>query len=224
MNGLQLAALLSLTVLLGTASMVMNDLWGRSKRADRHQVLLSLRASAEHEHQRNAAMHFVGDAGQGARSTLCVYVFSDTDPQYRGNLEAFIQQGILEDDSAEYYIIVQDAAGAQDLPALPAHAHYVKHRNECYDWWAAAHPVVVPPTTAAAGRQPPPVGVPPSAADLARAGARTGGCCWRAASSTTAATSSSYSSTAPSGGPTSRPMQPGASPGRAPSSACCPAA
>jgi hypothetical protein len=131
MNSRLFLALLALSVLLGTTSIALNGFWGRFQLMDRHHLLPT-------DHHRDAAQHFLGDdaATTPPRSTLVVYVFSDTDPQYRGNLEVFIQQGILKDDSADYYIVVQmkDAAAALDLPALPAYARYVKHSNECYDW------------------------------------------------------------------------------------------
>jgi translation initiation factor eIF-2B subunit epsilon len=70
------------------------------------------------------------------RSTLVVYVYSDTEPQYRGNLAAFITLGVRKDETADYYIVLQQPAtpADSDLPELPAHAQYVSHKNECYDW------------------------------------------------------------------------------------------
>jgi hypothetical protein len=70
------------------------------------------------------------------RTTLVLYVFSNTDSQYRTNLDIFIRNGVSRDETAEYIIVVQmnSKADLTMLPKLPAHARYVKHINECYDW------------------------------------------------------------------------------------------
>jgi hypothetical protein len=74
------------------------------------------------------------------REILALYVYSDTDPAYRGNLEVFIRNGVHTDDSADYIVVVQvmDLAVADavlaDLPELPPYARYKAHVNSCYDW------------------------------------------------------------------------------------------
>ncbi len=40
-------------------------------------------------------------------STLVIYVFSKTDPEYERNLQFFVQHGMWEDDGCDYAIIVQ---------------------------------------------------------------------------------------------------------------------
>lgn len=77
------------------------------------------------------------DFGQGHRDTLVLYVFSDSDPEYLTNLYVFLRQGIMQDDTADYIIIVQfsgDSQNAAHLPALPPSARYIYHENQCYDW------------------------------------------------------------------------------------------
>lgn len=39
--------------------------------------------------------------------TLMIYVFSDSDPEYRRNLEFFVEFGMGEGDGCEYVIVVQ---------------------------------------------------------------------------------------------------------------------
>ena len=43
--------------------------------------------------------------------TLLVYVFSNTDPEYLGNLRFFVQFGMAPDDGVEYLVVVQDQEG-----------------------------------------------------------------------------------------------------------------
>ncbi|EIE18080.1 hypothetical protein COCSUDRAFT_31853 [Coccomyxa subellipsoidea C-169] len=68
-------------------------------------------------------------------STLVLYTFSDTDPEYLHNLEYFIQYGLGGKD-VEYIFIVQQTRTSKSLslPALPENARYIEHENECYDW------------------------------------------------------------------------------------------
>ncbi len=70
------------------------------------------------------------------RATLVLYVFSNTDAQYSTNLDIFIRNGVSRDKSADYIIVVQmnNTTDMAMLPKLPAHARYIKHINECYDW------------------------------------------------------------------------------------------
>ena len=39
--------------------------------------------------------------------TLVVHIFADTDPEYLENLMFFIQHGILQEDNAEYVLLIQ---------------------------------------------------------------------------------------------------------------------
>lgn len=39
--------------------------------------------------------------------TLVVHIFADTDPEYLENLEFFVKHGILQEDNADYIILVQ---------------------------------------------------------------------------------------------------------------------
>ncbi|KAL4428545.1 hypothetical protein ABPG75_002634 [Micractinium tetrahymenae] len=68
--------------------------------------------------------------------TLCVYVFSNTDPEYLENLRFFVKFGMAPDDGVTYLVVVQEQEGQPrpDLPALPPNARYLYHKNECYDW------------------------------------------------------------------------------------------
>lgn len=81
--------------------------------------------------------------GGGWAPTLLVYVFSNTDPHYLGNLRFFVEHGMAADDGVTYLIVVQEEAAASgqqqqqpELPALPPNARYVRHPNSCYDWGA----------------------------------------------------------------------------------------
>ena len=40
-------------------------------------------------------------------STLVLYTYSNTDPEYEGNLRYFVKHGVAADDGCEYVIIVQ---------------------------------------------------------------------------------------------------------------------
>jgi hypothetical protein len=109
---------------LGLALFGIYAFWCSLNIIDKHHIDVTIRETALHSY------------GEKSRHTLVSYVFADTDPQYRSNLDVFIRQGILQDDSAEYVIIIQmsDVRDPVDLPQLPAHARYVKHVNNCYDW------------------------------------------------------------------------------------------
>lgn len=39
--------------------------------------------------------------------TLVVHIFADTDPEYLENLKFFVQYGILQEDNADYIVLVQ---------------------------------------------------------------------------------------------------------------------
>ena len=54
----------------------------------------------------------------GAVDTLVVYIFSDTDPTYAGNLKFFLRWGVRENDGAKYIIVLQQSQEAE--VALPA--------------------------------------------------------------------------------------------------------
>jgi hypothetical protein len=128
--------LLMLCLALSAVSIAINNVWGRPRYIETNHIVVKIRETRV-DFDRNAAEHFLGETPHlGTRQTLVSYVFSDTDPQYRGNLEAFIQQGVLTDESADYIIIVQNenTYWAQNLPPLPVHARYVNHTNDCYDW------------------------------------------------------------------------------------------
>ena len=45
-------------------------------------------------------------------STLNIYVFSNTDPEYERNLQFFIKHGMWEGDGCNYVIIVQQVSCA----------------------------------------------------------------------------------------------------------------
>lgn len=68
--------------------------------------------------------------------TLCIYVFSNTDPEYLDNLKFFVKYGMSADDGVTYIVVVQEQEGQPrpDLPDLPPNARYLTHKNECYDW------------------------------------------------------------------------------------------
>lgn len=90
--------------------------------------------------------------------TLVVHIFADTDPEYLENLKFFIRYGILQEDNAEYIVLIQTDSSTivrarepsalqpfnlsmvflqfARLPGLPSNAKYVQHKNECYDWGA----------------------------------------------------------------------------------------
>ncbi|KAK9816513.1 hypothetical protein WJX72_001363 [[Myrmecia] bisecta] len=74
--------------------------------------------------------------GQAAASTLIIYVYSNSDPEYSRNLHFFIKNGMRDGDGCEYLVIVQQdpAQPGGDLPPLPSNAQYMYHANECYDW------------------------------------------------------------------------------------------
>jgi hypothetical protein len=95
-------------------------------------------------------------------SRLVIYVFADSDPEARNNLEYFIREGVNREGSssadgnsggtsfgdggaspeppaADYLILLQHderggPGGAPPLPPLPRNARYVWHTNACYDW------------------------------------------------------------------------------------------
>ncbi|KAL0029714.1 hypothetical protein WJX79_004145 [Trebouxia sp. C0005] len=77
--------------------------------------------------------------------TLVVHIFADTDPEYLENLKFFIRYGILQEDNAEYIVLIQTDSSTifARLPGLPDNAKYVQHKNECYDWgtvgWLLLH-------------------------------------------------------------------------------------
>ncbi len=48
-----------------------------------------------------------GCLGAYLDKTLVVHIFADTDPEYLENLKFFVQYGILQEDNAEYVILVQ---------------------------------------------------------------------------------------------------------------------
>lgn len=127
-------ALLAFLLVLGSTSIAFNLYWSRAQLLQDYSLQGGQQSYRSNE--RDAAKHFLGESEHPARSTLVVYVYSDTDPQYRNNLETFIELGILRDTSADYLIIVQmeQVNSTVDLPKLPAHAQYVRHHNECYDW------------------------------------------------------------------------------------------
>ena len=50
-------------------------------------------------------------------STLIMYVFSNTDLEYRRNLQFFIHHGMWEDDGCEYVIIVQQVGMFYNITA-----------------------------------------------------------------------------------------------------------
>lgn len=61
-------------------------------------------------------------------STLVIYVYSKTDPEYERNLQFFVQHGMWEGDGCDYAIIVQQVMHtftkgrtAAFLPADSAH-------------------------------------------------------------------------------------------------------
>ncbi|WIA10790.1 hypothetical protein OEZ85_010958 [Tetradesmus obliquus] len=70
------------------------------------------------------------------RDHLLLYAFSYTDPEFLHNLEYFIKEAVIGDTVADHVIIVQEGPELErvPLPELPAHAKYVHHQNECYDW------------------------------------------------------------------------------------------
>lgn len=43
--------------------------------------------------------------------TLCVYVFSNTDPEYLENLRFFVKFGMAPDDGVTYLVVVQEQEG-----------------------------------------------------------------------------------------------------------------
>lgn len=70
-------------------------------------------------------------------TTLVIYVFSDTDPEYINNLRFFVKHGMRPGDGCDYIIVIQQEpapAMMQVLPELPANARYEFHKNECFDW------------------------------------------------------------------------------------------
>lgn len=71
-----------------------------------------------------------------ADNVLVVYSFFEGDEASWGNLEFFVQQGVKEDDGAQYVFVLNGMSSLSDprLPLLPANARYVLHENECYDW------------------------------------------------------------------------------------------
>eukprot|EP00882_Tetradesmus_deserticola_P016554 GHRQ01017688.1.p1 GENE.GHRQ01017688.1~~GHRQ01017688.1.p1 ORF type:complete len:308 (+),score=99.69 GHRQ01017688.1:374-1297(+) len=70
------------------------------------------------------------------RNHLLLYAFSYTDTEFLHNLEYFVKEAVIGDTIADYVIIVQEGPELKrvPLPELPAHAKYVHHQNECYDW------------------------------------------------------------------------------------------
>ncbi len=77
-----------------------------------------------------------------------MYVFANSDPEARPNLEHFVREGIAAGDAdlaagaagggVDYLILIQHderlPAAAGRLPDLPPNARFVWHSNECYDW------------------------------------------------------------------------------------------
>ncbi|KAL6766934.1 hypothetical protein ACKKBG_A37960 [Auxenochlorella protothecoides x Auxenochlorella symbiontica] len=75
--------------------------------------------------------------GPRDRSTLVVYVYSFTDPEYEGNLRYFLEHGVAADDGVDYVIVMQEGEsvlGETRLPTLPANVRLVRHPNSCFDW------------------------------------------------------------------------------------------
>jgi hypothetical protein len=95
-------------------------------------VLLTLKAAAPRLS--------LGTASPAAApDTLVLYMFSNTEPAYIGNLEYFVREAVLPDAGgqdalhrAHYIIIVQvsDDISSIPLPELPPNARYVYHRNQ----------------------------------------------------------------------------------------------
>ncbi len=69
-----------------------------------------------------------GCLGAHLNKTLVVHIFADTDPEYLENLKFFIQYGIVQEDNADYIILVQTdsstivrAPRRSARPPLPYH-------------------------------------------------------------------------------------------------------
>ncbi|KAK9859799.1 hypothetical protein WJX84_002990 [Apatococcus fuscideae] len=69
--------------------------------------------------------------------TLVVYTFSNTDAEYKANLQFFVSEAMQEDDGCHYIVVVQQEANGKpvlDLPDVPSNARYEFHYNTCYDY------------------------------------------------------------------------------------------
>ena len=62
-------------------------------------------------------------------STLVIYVFSKTDPEYERNLQFFVQHGMWEGDGCEYVIIVQQVGCLITEAAPSMSADYIQRRS-----------------------------------------------------------------------------------------------
>ncbi|GAB4817919.1 hypothetical protein N2152v2_004965 [Parachlorella kessleri] len=83
--------------------------------------------------------------------TLVFYVYSNTDPEYEGNLIFFLKKGVAANDGCDYVIIIQEGPGVEEthnLPETPPNVRFVRHVNECFDWgtfgWALEQGVLDP--------------------------------------------------------------------------------
>eukprot|EP00892_Ulva_mutabilis_P003130 jgi/Ulvmu1/12818/UM097_0047.1 len=77
-----------------------------------------------------------GGGGDEVAATLVLYIFSNTDPQYYGNLLFFIKHGMPGCPACEYVVVINQDPGTLgvELPELPDNARYLHHPNQCYDW------------------------------------------------------------------------------------------
>lgn len=71
-------------------------------------ILLQIRRSNSCRVTTRKAEPIISDPPQWlVADTLVIYVYSDTDPEYRGNLEFFVRHGMWERDGCDYLIIIQ---------------------------------------------------------------------------------------------------------------------
>lgn len=73
-----------------------------------------------------------GLVSRAPHRTLVLYAFSDTDPDYQGNLRYFVRHGVA--GAAADFVLVVNGATSFELPSLPRHARYLRRENACYDW------------------------------------------------------------------------------------------
>ena len=68
--------------------------------------------------------------GPASSSTLIMFVFADTDPQYLENLKFFVRHGVSEERAVDYIIIVQTNSPLLVRPAaLTNGSHAINRRH-----------------------------------------------------------------------------------------------
>jgi hypothetical protein len=69
---------------------------------------------------------------------LLIYVWANSHSYAYGNLKYFVDIAVRENDSVDYYFILQridnKTIDESKMPLLPKNGHYIQHDNECYDF------------------------------------------------------------------------------------------